>query len=120
MKEVVILVAALAGVGFLVKRFAPELGTIDWEKKLEAMPDNAPPKWMFRNVTAIGDNTDRILELLEGRTADGAATQSSVRVGGDFGGVVERKRHARGAPRHRDRRDSEPTLGVDEAPTVSA
>ena len=29
------------------------------------MPDNAPPKWMFRNITAIRENTDRILQLLE-------------------------------------------------------
>jgi hypothetical protein len=29
------------------------------------MPENAPPKWVFRNVTAIRENTDRILELLE-------------------------------------------------------
>ncbi len=29
------------------------------------MPDNAPPKWVFRNITAIRENTDRILELLE-------------------------------------------------------
>ena len=26
------------------------------------MPDNAPPKWMFRNITAIRENTDRILD----------------------------------------------------------
>jgi hypothetical protein len=41
------------------------MGNIDWEKKLDAMPDNAPPKWMVRNITAIRENTDRILELLE-------------------------------------------------------
>ena len=29
------------------------------------MPDNAPPKWIFTNVTAIRENTERILELLE-------------------------------------------------------
>jgi hypothetical protein len=29
------------------------------------MPENAPPKWVFRNVTAIRENTDRILEVLE-------------------------------------------------------
>jgi hypothetical protein len=28
------------------------------------MPGNAPPKWMFRNITAIRENTDRILQLL--------------------------------------------------------
>jgi hypothetical protein len=34
------------------------------------MPDNAPPKWMFRNITAIRENTDRILELLESGRAE--------------------------------------------------
>jgi hypothetical protein len=29
------------------------------------MPENAPPKWIFRNISAIRENTDRILQLLE-------------------------------------------------------
>ena len=48
------------------------MGNIDWEKRFEAMPDNAPPKWMFRNITAIRENTDRILELLESGRAEPA------------------------------------------------
>jgi hypothetical protein len=28
------------------------------------MPDTAPPKWMFLNITAIRENTERILERL--------------------------------------------------------
>jgi len=32
------------------------------------MPDNAPPKWMFANIGAIRDNTERIIELLESET----------------------------------------------------
>ena len=55
----------LAVLGVLARRFGPKMPAIDWEKRLEAMPDNAPPKWMFRNITAIRENTDRILELLE-------------------------------------------------------
>jgi hypothetical protein len=35
--------------------------------------DVAPPKWTFRNLAAILDNTDRILELLEGRSGSSAA-----------------------------------------------
>ena len=35
------------------------------------MPDNAPPKWMFNNISAIRTNTERIIELLEGETARG-------------------------------------------------
>ena len=33
------------------------------------MPDSAPPKWIFNNVTAIRANTDRILELMERHAA---------------------------------------------------
>ena len=32
---------------------------------IDRMPDNAPPKWMFQNISAIRENTDRILELLD-------------------------------------------------------
>ena len=65
MKKAFIVAAVLAVVGVLARRFGPKMSAIDWEKRLEAMPDNAPPKWMFRNITAIRENTDRILQLLE-------------------------------------------------------
>ena len=65
MKKVLIVAAALVGVGVLARRFGPKVADIDREKRFEAMPNNAPPKWMFRNITAIRENTDRILELLE-------------------------------------------------------
>ena len=69
MKKLLIAVAMLVGIAFLAKRFAPDLSKIDWEKKFDAMPDNAPPKWMFNNIGAIRDNTERIIELLEGESA---------------------------------------------------
>jgi hypothetical protein len=65
MKKAFTVAAVLAVVGVLARRFGPKMSAIDWEKRLEAMPDNAPPKWMFRNITAIRENTDRILQLLE-------------------------------------------------------
>lgn len=34
-------------------------------RMIEQMPDDSPPKWMFNNITAIRENTDRILQLLE-------------------------------------------------------
>ncbi len=71
MKKLLFLVAAVVGVGILLKRFAPDFGQIDWEQKFEAMPDNAPPKWMFRNIGAIRTNTERIIELLEGEASGG-------------------------------------------------
>ena len=65
MKKVLVAAAALVGVGVAVRRIGPKMAGIDWAKKFEAMPDNAPPKWMFRNISAIRENTDRILAVLE-------------------------------------------------------
>ena len=72
MKKVFAVAAVLVGLGVLARRFGPKMPAIDWEKRLEAMPDNAPPKWMFRNITAIRENTDRILQLLESGRAEPA------------------------------------------------
>jgi hypothetical protein len=58
-------VTGVAGAAFLAKRFASSSGGPDFERWIERMPDNAPPKWIFRNVTAIRENTERILRLLE-------------------------------------------------------
>ena len=65
MKKALIIGAAIAGAALLAKRFAPKMQGIDWEQRIAAMPDTAPPKWMFTNIKAIRDNSDRILELLE-------------------------------------------------------
>jgi hypothetical protein len=64
MKKTLVLIAVVVGVGLLVKLLGPKM-QVDWESKFERMPDNAPPKWMFRNISAIRENTDRILELAE-------------------------------------------------------
>ncbi len=69
MKKLLIAVAVLTGIGFVAKRFAPKLRTIDWEKKFDAMSNTAPPKWMFNNINAIRTNTERIIELLEDEPA---------------------------------------------------
>ena len=89
MKRVVIVVAVLVGVGVVVKRFVPEFGKVDWEKKLESMPDNAPPKWMFRNITTIRENTERIIELLEGASTESSAARTEVPASGDGGDAAE-------------------------------
>lgn len=57
MKKALVGAALLVGLGLLAKRF----GTTMFEK----MPDDAPPKWMFRNIAAIRENTERILEIVE-------------------------------------------------------
>jgi hypothetical protein len=65
MKKALVLVAVLAGLAALGRLLGSRMQNIDWEKRIAALPDNAPPKWMFRNVTAIRENTERILRLLE-------------------------------------------------------
>jgi hypothetical protein len=65
---------AVTGAAFVAKRFASSSGGADFGRLVERMPEDAPPKWIFRNVTAIRENTDRILELLESeeRSAGGS------------------------------------------------
>lgn len=65
MKKRLVFAALFVGLLVLAKRFGPKMQNIDWEKRFEQLPDNAPPKWMFRNIAAIRENTDRILELLD-------------------------------------------------------
>ena len=65
MKKLLIVGGALVGVAVLARRRAPGWSGIDFERLIERMPENAPPKWMFRNITAIRENTERILALLE-------------------------------------------------------
>ncbi len=74
MKKVLAVAAVLAVLGVLARRFGPKMPAIDWEKRLDAMPDNAPPKWMFRNITAIRENTDRILQLMESDRSESGRT----------------------------------------------
>jgi hypothetical protein len=65
MKKLLIVGGAVTGAAFLAKRFASSSGGPDFERWVERMPENAPPKWIFRNITAIRENTERILQLLE-------------------------------------------------------
>jgi hypothetical protein len=64
MRKLVMIVGVLVLIGVLVRRFA-KAGSVDWEKIFEKMPDDAPPKWMFRNIRAIRENTERIRADLE-------------------------------------------------------
>ena len=66
MKKLLIVGGAVAGAAFLAKRRASS-GGLDFGRLIERMPDHAPPKWMFNNINAIRENTDRILELLESK-----------------------------------------------------
>ncbi len=73
MKKLIFAAAAFIGFGVVVKLFAPKLEKVDWEARFARMPDNAPPKWMFRNISEIHDNSERIIELLETRASQQAS-----------------------------------------------
>lgn len=64
-KKALLLGGVVAAAGVLASRLAPKLKDVDWEQRIAAMPDTAPPKWMFTNVAAIRANTERILAILE-------------------------------------------------------
>jgi hypothetical protein len=83
MKKILLFIGLIVGVGVLLKLVASKVPSIDWEQKFEAMPDNAPPKWMFSNISAIRSNTDRIIDLLQG--PNGAAGPDA----GDAPGAAE-------------------------------
>ncbi len=65
MRRLLLVGAAVVGAGVCARRCTRGHGGFDFEQMIERMPENAPPKWMFRNITAIRANTERILELLD-------------------------------------------------------
>ena len=77
MKKACVIVATVAGGALLARALASRVGKADFAERLAAMPDTAPPKWIFTNVTAIRANTDRILALLEEQGLTSAGVQQS-------------------------------------------
>ena len=69
MRKALIIVGAIVGFALLARRAARMCGGVNFSEMIERMPEDAPPKWMFRNISAIRENTDRILEKLEGESA---------------------------------------------------
>jgi hypothetical protein len=80
MKKLLIVVGAAAGAALIARRAAAHCGEFDFEGMIERMPDNAPPKWMFRNISAIRANTERILELLATESAPTTETREPATV----------------------------------------
>ena len=71
-KKLLISGAAVTGAALVAKRLASRSRGLDFGRLFERMPENAPPKLMFRNISAIRENTERILQLLESeRTTPG-------------------------------------------------
>jgi hypothetical protein len=67
-------VVMVGGGVLLIRLIGPKLSA-HMDRMFEDAPDDFPPKWMYLNITAIRENTERILEALaHGRTdADTAA-----------------------------------------------
>jgi hypothetical protein len=72
MKRTLLFGALGLGVAVGARRLARHFREFDFAEMVQRMPENAPPKWMFRNISAIRKNTERsrrnterILELLE-------------------------------------------------------
>jgi hypothetical protein len=61
--------AAVTGAALIAKRLASRSGGLDFGRLFERMPENAPPKLMFHNISAIRENTERILQLLKSERA---------------------------------------------------
>jgi hypothetical protein len=85
MKRILLVVPIVVGAAFAAKRMAGACGHIDFGARIAAMPDDAPPKWVFNNVSAIRANTERILELLQRQAPGGPAERAPASTGGTDG-----------------------------------
>jgi hypothetical protein len=66
-----------AAIVLLVARSASRSNGSFWRTALERMPESAPPRWMFENISAIRENGERILERLDESTRDIATSPLS-------------------------------------------
>jgi hypothetical protein len=55
--------AVIGAAAIVVSLAGPKLREI-MERKFEEASEDFPPKWMFVNISAIRENTERILEAL--------------------------------------------------------
>lgn len=69
MKKALVGAGLLVGLGVVAKRFGASM--------FENLPDDAPPKWMFSNIAAIRENTDRILAILDRDVPDAESTSGT-------------------------------------------
>jgi len=66
MRKALVVAGVAVGVSLLGRRLAAMCSRCNFAEMVEQMPEDAPPKWMFRTITEIRENTERILELLSG------------------------------------------------------
>jgi len=75
MKKLLIAGGAVAGAIYVARDRLLRGDGFDFGGLIERMPDDAPPKWMFNNITAIRENTERILRLLESQPGPGGGPE---------------------------------------------
>lgn len=67
-------IAAVAGGGFVIMRLVgPKLGE-RMDRMFEEASEDFPPKWMYLNIIAIRENTERLLEAHAAEPTNGDAT----------------------------------------------
>lgn len=90
LKRLLFVGIVVAGVALVARYVGPKLGPAA-ERAFENMPDDAPPKWMFNNITALREEHERILEQNErildglGRLGEEHGELLGARGGGDGG-----------------------------------
>ena len=67
MKKLLVIGGAVTGAALVTNRLASgsRWKEVDFGRLVERMPEDAPPRWIYRNISTIRENTDRILQLLE-------------------------------------------------------
>ena len=55
--------AVIGAAAIVLRLVGPKLGE-SMERRFEEAPEDFPPKWMFINISAIRENTERILDAL--------------------------------------------------------
>ncbi len=61
-KKLLPLVLIAGGVAVAARKFGPQMeSSMNWGQMIERMPDDAPPKWMLNNITALREEHERIL-----------------------------------------------------------
>ena len=63
MKWMLLLIPAAVAAAVIVRH--KKGGGLNFEQMIQKMPEGAPPRWAYENVTAVRKNTERIIELLE-------------------------------------------------------
>jgi hypothetical protein len=66
MKWLLLLIPAAVAAAVIV-RHKVKGGGLDIEQMIQKLPEGAPPRWAYENVTAVRKNTERIIELLEAK-----------------------------------------------------